>query len=88
MISRLYLYGGAVAAALAAFGLVYGVGYVKGRTAGRVAQLQDTVEAYKQRQEIDEDVANLDDYRLCLDIGGLREQCEQLRGVDEAASGE
>ena len=55
-----------------------------GHTEGRIAQLEDIIEAEKKRGEIDAEVQNLDDYALCLRVVRLPEQCEQLRGVDAA----
>lgn len=56
--------------------------YWKGRTDGRQAQLADTVAAYEKREGIDHAVGGMDRVRLCVDLGGLPEQCEQLRGVE------
>lgn len=77
--------------AVAVFALVAGaaiIGYVKGNSAGRIEQLQDTVEAYEKRKGIDNAVSGVNRYRVCVDLGGVRDECEQLRGVDEAAEGE
>lgn len=63
------------------------VGYVKGNSAGRVEQLQDTVEAYEKRKGIDNAVSSVDRYRVCVDLGGMPDECQQLRGLDEAAEG-
>ena len=69
-------------------GLAFGAGYVKGKNAGRIDQLQATVEAYKTRKAIEGDVQNLDAYALCDELGGLPDECEQLRGLDQAAEAE
>ena len=77
-----------VVAVFALVGAAAIVGYVKGNGAGRIEQLQDTVEAYEKRKGIDNAVSGVNRYQLCVDLGGLRDECEQLRGVDEAAEGE
>lgn len=74
-----------IAAAICA-GLFLG-GYAKGRSDGRVAVLTDTVKAYKKRTDVDATVRNMDAVALCLELGGVRDECEQLRGVDQAAEG-
>lgn len=75
---------------VAVFALVVGaaiIGYVKGNSAGRVEQLQDTVEAYEKRKGIDHAVSGVNRYRLCVDLGGMPGECQQLRRMDEAAEG-
>jgi hypothetical protein len=57
-------------------------GYMKGREAGKVEQLKDSVEAYKNRNEINNEVNNLDDIALCIALGGLPDECNELRGLD------
>ena len=64
------------------------VGYVKGNSAGRVEQLQNTVEAYEKRKGIDNEVSRVDRYRLCIDLGGMPDECTELRRMDEATEGE
>lgn len=66
----------AVAVALA------GGGYWKGRTDGRAAMMKDTIRAYAQREGIDNEIADDDYVALCVRLGGLPDECEQLRGVE------
>lgn len=70
------------AAALICVGLFLG-GYAKGRSDGRVAVLTDTVKAYQKRVDVDAKVRNMDAVALCLELGGVRDECEQLRGLGE-----
>ena len=63
-------------------GALYGAGYIKGRSDGRVAAMKDTVEAYQKREGIDQDVSGMDAVGLCLELGGMRDECEQLRGME------
>jgi hypothetical protein len=37
---------------------------------------------------IDDDTNNLNRFELCLELGGMRDECPQLRGVDAAAQGQ
>lgn len=73
--------------AIIAFGLTY-VGYQKGRYDGRIEQLKDSVEAYQERGRIDNETRDLGAYDLCIRIGGVQSDCEQLRGVVEAPEAE
>ncbi|RJT42017.1 hypothetical protein D3227_04890 [Mesorhizobium waimense] len=57
-------------------------GYAKGRSDGRVAVLADTVKAYKKRTDVDATVRNMDASALCVELGGLPDDCKQLRGVE------
>jgi hypothetical protein len=73
------------AVALAVVGLLTGVffyGRAVGVQAGRVAALEDTVEAYKKRSDVDATVRNMDAADLCIELGGLRDDCAGLRGVE------
>lgn len=69
------------AAALIAVALFLG-GYTKGRSDGRVAVLTDTVKAYKKRSDVDATVRKMDAVDLCVELGGLQPDCEQLRGLE------
>lgn len=80
MLSK-YLY--LAAGAAVAIGLAFGAGYVKGLAAGRIDQLQDTIEAYEDRNGVDETVEGYDRVALCIELGGLPDECAELRGVEE-----
>jgi len=75
------------AGALALAAALFGAGYLKGKNDGQVDQLKSSVEAYRERSDIDARVRTGSDYQLCLDLGGLPDQCQQLRGMDPAAKG-
>lgn len=74
------------AAVLAAF-LCLVTGYLAGTTKERersaLAAAEATAKAIQKRADIDEEVINMDARRLCLELGGMRDQCEQLRGMAE-----
>ncbi|WP_273728096.1 hypothetical protein [Brucella gallinifaecis] len=76
------------AAVLAAF-LCLAAGYVAGtikeRQRSALAATEATAKAIQKRADIDEEVINMDAHRLCLELGGLREQCDELRrlGADK-----
>lgn len=62
--------------------------YRAGQQAERVARLEADVKAYETREGIEHEVDSMDRYRVCLDLGGLPDDCGKLRGVAEAAAGE
>lgn len=64
---------------------VYFYGHATGKQAGRVEQLEKSVQAEKDRKNVDQNIAGLDDYGLCVRVGGLPDDCEQLRGLDTTA---
>lgn len=61
--------------------------YVKGRSDGRVEQLRDSVEAFQNRGRIDNETNALGRSDLCLRLGGVPEQCDELRRMDQATAG-
>jgi hypothetical protein len=73
---------GGLALAGAVIGGAYAIGRHDGRAAGRADQMADTLAAYEKRKGIDNDIAKLDRVALCVELGGLRDQCEQLRGLE------
>ena len=73
---------GKAACVALALGAVFGAGYWKGKASGRVEALQGTIEAYKAREGIDHEISGWDRVRLCIELGGLRDECEQLRGME------
>ncbi len=66
---------------LAALGL-YWLGRHDGRQDAAIDAAEATAKAIQKRADIDDEVINMDARRLCLELGGVREQCEQLRGLE------
>jgi len=66
---------------LAGLGL-YWLGKHDGRQDVAIEAAKATAKAIQKRADIDEEVINMDARRLCLELGGLREQCDQLRGLE------
>ena len=77
---RTYLYAAGAAAFIGLLILVY----FKGKEAGKIDQLKATVQAERTRKDVDQETARLGDYELCLRVGGVPEQCDELRGVEGA----
>ncbi len=88
LLDWLKLGAGAVAGALLAAGPLYLIGRHDGRQQAAVERLEADIDAFVKREGIDHEVDGMDRYRICLDLGGLPDQCEQLRGVAAAAEGE
>lgn len=83
--------GAAVISIVAALGLLtwsHTHAYRAGKAAERLESLQSDIEAYQKREGIENEVGGMDRYRICLELGGMQSDCEQLRGLEEAAAGE
>jgi hypothetical protein len=72
---------------LLATGPVYLYGKHEGRQQAAVTRLEAEVNAHIKREGIDHEVDGMERYRICLDLGGLPDDCGQLRGVEEATQG-
>ncbi|MGU3399134.1 hypothetical protein ACLBWS_05235 [Brucellaceae bacterium D45D] len=74
-----------LAAVLAAF-LFLGVGYtygtIKQRQRAALAAAEAAAKAIERRADIDETIIGMDAYRLCLELGGVRDECAQLRRME------
>ncbi|WOC15420.1 hypothetical protein [Pseudochrobactrum sp. MP213Fo] len=46
-----------------------------------VETAQAITKAIQDRAGVNETINNMDSVRLCLELGGVREQCEPLRGL-------
>lgn len=66
------------ALAIAASICIAGFAYSSGHKAGRVSQLKDTVTAYNRRIGIDDKANSLGRVDLCLELGGLLDECQRL----------
>ena len=75
--------------AVAAVGaLIFGAGYWASSTATQNERLKDTVKAHETRNEIDEEVGALDPTSVCIRLGGLPDECDKLRGLEQAPKGQ
>ncbi|CAN7377055.1 hypothetical protein LJR231_002274 [Phyllobacterium sp. LjRoot231] len=75
---------GAVLGALLSAGPVYLYGTSQGRQQSAVAAVKETAKAYQERATTDEKIHSLDPVALCVELGGLRDECAaQLRGMEE-----
>lgn len=81
MISRLQITGIAVAGAILLLLGAYHLGKHNQRQQSAVEAAQSITKAIQNRTEINETINNMDSVALCLELGGVREQCEQLRGL-------
>ncbi|WP_271896344.1 hypothetical protein [Candidatus Phyllobacterium onerii] len=88
MLALLWTYrqvvAGVAAGAFLAAGPVYLYGTYQGRQQAAVAVAVETAKSYKERAEIDDKVQTLDAIALCLQLGGMPNECViQLRGVEK-----
>lgn len=74
-----------LAALVAAFLLLaggYAAGTIKERQRAAVAAAEATAKAIQKRANIDEKIIGMDAVALCNELGGLPEQCNELRRVE------
>ena len=83
MISRLQLVGIAVVGALMLLTGSYHLGKHNQRQQSAVDAAQSITKAIQNRAGINEAIDNMDSVALCVELGGVRGQCEQLRGLAE-----
>src|SRR5690606_3090421 len=75
---------GAAMGALVVAGPLYLYGNHQGRQQAAVAALEASIKAYKDRSHENETVEALDPISLCIELGGLRADCEaELRRLGE-----
>ncbi len=55
---------------------------MKERQRSAVVAAEATAKAIQKRADVDEKIIGMDSYRLCLELGGLRDECEQLRWLE------
>ena len=73
---------GAALGALLAAGPVYLYGTYQGRQQAAVAVAIETAKSFKERAETNDKVQSLDAIALCLELGGLPDECTiELRGM-------
>jgi hypothetical protein len=63
--------------------LIFGLIYQAGKNSANVDQLKDTVKAHETRDKINAEVENSGIVQRCLDLGGLPDKCNKLRGLAE-----
>lgn len=76
-----------IAVSLVVFAAAF-AGYWKGQTDGKFEQLKDSVEAYEAREKINARVQTATRYELCVTLGGLPNECDELRRMDETSKGQ
>ena len=61
----------------------YALGQHDGKQDAALKAAQAVTQAIQNRAGINETIDNMDSIALCVELGGLREQCEQLRWLAE-----
>jgi len=64
-------------------GAGYTYGTMKERQRSALAAAEATAKAIERRADIDETITGMDAYRLCIELGGVRDECAQLRRLEE-----
>lgn len=81
---------GAVMAGIVAIPIAYHIGKHDGRQAAAVEAAQAISKAYKDRNDENASVEALDSVGLCIELGGLRDDCEaglRRMGEDQPPTG-
>ncbi|WP_374830572.1 hypothetical protein [Paenochrobactrum pullorum] len=61
----------------------YALGVHDGKQQAVLKAAEAINQAIQNRAGINETINNMDAVRLCVELGGVRDQCEQLRGLAE-----
>ena len=61
----------------------YALGQHDGKQDAALKVAQAVTQAIQNRAGINETIDNMDSFALCVELGGVRDQCEQLRGMAE-----
>ncbi len=61
----------------------YALGQHDGKQDAALKNAQAVTQAIQNRVGINETINSMDGVALCLELGGVRDQCEQLRGMAE-----
>ncbi|WP_374831956.1 hypothetical protein [Paenochrobactrum pullorum] len=61
----------------------YALGVHDGKQQAALKAAEAINQAIQNRAGINETINNMDAERLCVELGGVRDQCEQLRGMAE-----
>lgn len=64
--------------------ITYKIGFNQGRKRYKTDTLAASIRAFNERQKIDDEVSSTDAYDICIALGGLPDDCEQLRGLVES----
>ena len=85
MLKYLYICAGVCVGVLVSAFPSYLLGYNSGKRVAQIEQLKADVDARIKREGINNDVRSMDRYAICIDLGGLPDQCDELRRMEQAA---
>lgn len=88
MMTKLYLCAGIFIIAVGTLLGAYQYGRSIGKHEAKIQQLQADVDAHVKREEVHNEVSSMDRYAVCIDIGGLPDDCDELRRMEESAETE
>ena len=77
-----YIIGALIGGAVSGL-FFYALGIHEGKQQAALKAAQAVSQAIQNRAGINETINNMDGFALCVELGGLRDQCEQLRGLAE-----
>lgn len=88
MMIRLYICAGIAIAVIGSLIGVYLYGHAAGKHEAKIEQLQADVNAHVKREGVHNEVSGMDRYAVCIDIGGMPDDCDELRRMEESTETE
>jgi hypothetical protein len=87
-LAKIKIYLIAAGLATAALLTIAGLIYRAGQTSTETDTLKDTVKAHETSDRISTEVDQMGRVARCLELSGLPERCDELRGLDKASQGQ
>lgn len=84
-LARIKIYLIAAGIAVAAAFIIAGLIYRAGKTSTEIDTLKDTVKAHETSDRISSEVDEMGLVARCLELGGMPDKCDELRGLDKTA---
>jgi len=81
-ITLLHIIGALIGGAVSGL-FFYALGVHDGKQQAALKAAQAVTQAIQNRAGINETIDNMDSIALCVELGGVRDRCEQLRGLAE-----
>lgn len=88
MMTKLYICVGIFVVAVGSLLGTYWYGYSVGKHDAKIERLQADVDAHVKREGVHNEVSAMDRYAVCIDIGGMQDDCNELRRMEESTETE
>lgn len=88
MMTKLYICAGILVVVVGSLFGTYWYGHSVGKHEAEIEQLRADVDAHVKREGVHNEVSSMDRYAVCIDIGGLPSDCDELRRMEESTEAE